>query len=97
MVRLDWMTKEEREKWDSMPADERHRINMAMADQFEISRSMREELERQHNSPERVARRERIAQHIGRPLNTDMVKGDPRWDEYKAGSILNMAIDARER
>jgi hypothetical protein len=82
------MTKEEREKWDAMPPAEQHRLNMVMADQFAWADEMLAELERQHNTKERRETRERIANNIGRPLNTDMTYLDPRWVEYtKTGKL----------
>lgn len=40
------------------------------------------ECDRLRNSPDRVARRGRIADHVGRPLNIDTTKLDPHWEQY---------------
>lgn len=83
-MRLDWMDKEERAIWDAMTPERQHELNMKMADQFAWSNNLKAELERQHNTPERTARRERIAERIGRPLDCDMTTLDHRWEQYVA-------------
>jgi hypothetical protein len=57
-------------------------IKLQIAEENARFELLKAECGRLSNSPERVAIRERIANNIGRPLNTDMTTIDPRWVAY---------------
>jgi hypothetical protein len=57
-------------------------IKMMILDENNRFSRIKKQCEAAANSPEAVQRRERIASHIGRPLNTDMTKLDPDGVKY---------------